>query len=72
MKSYELKPTSENLLTTFQDDMIGRNAVVKALQLRIYHHLRFLKIILSLSPLAEQKRIVAKLEEILPLCERLK
>jgi len=50
MKSYELKPTSENLLTTFQDDMIGRNAVVKALQLRIYHHLRFLKIILSLSP----------------------
>ena len=25
-----------------------------------------------LPPLAEQKRIVAKLEEILPLCERLK
>ena len=28
--------------------------------------------IFSLPPLAEQKRIVVKLEEILPLCERLK
>ena len=28
--------------------------------------------ILPLPPLAEQNRIVAKLEEILPLCERLK
>jgi type I restriction enzyme S subunit len=27
---------------------------------------------MPLPPLAEQKRIVAKLEEILPLCERLK
>ena len=27
---------------------------------------------IPLPPLSEQKRIVAKLEEILPLCERLK
>ena len=30
------------------------------------------KVLIPLPPLAEQKRIVAKLEEILPLCEKLK
>ena len=35
--------------------------------------LKFLRnYLLPLPPLAEQKRIVAKLEEILPMCERLK
>ena len=33
---------------------------------------RIQELLLPLPPLAEQKRIVAKLEEILPLCERLK
>ena len=33
---------------------------------------RMVKITLPLPPLAEQKRIVAKLEELLPMCERLK
>lgn len=30
------------------------------------------KYMIALPPLAEQERIVARLEEILPLCERLK
>ncbi|MBR4653517.1 MAG: restriction endonuclease subunit S [Kiritimatiellae bacterium] len=33
---------------------------------------KFKTVLIPLPPLAEQKRIVAKLEEILPLCERLK
>ena len=33
---------------------------------------RMVEYLMPLPPLAEQKRIVAKLEEILPLCERLK
>jgi type I restriction enzyme S subunit len=33
---------------------------------------RIQELLIPLPPLAEQKRIIAKLEEILPLCERLK
>ena len=37
-----------------------------------FGYAHYSRILLPLPPLAEQKRIVAKLEEILPLCERLK
>ena len=36
------------------------------------HYIKFKITLIPLPPLAEQKHIVAKLEELLPLCERLK
>ena len=33
---------------------------------------KYKTLLIPMPPIAEQKRIVAKLEEILPLCERLK
>ena len=45
----------------------GKGIGIKGLSSGALHNL-----IIPLPPLAEQKRIVAKLEEILPLCERLK
>ena len=45
----------------------GKGIGIKGLSAKVLHSL-----IVPLPPLAEQKRIVAKLEEILPLCEKLK
>ena len=45
----------------------GKGIGIKGLSANVLHSL-----IVPLPPLAEQKRIVAKLEKILPLCERLK
>ena len=45
----------------------GKGIGIKGLSANMLHSL-----IVPLPPLAEQKRIVAKLEELLPLCERLK
>lgn len=45
----------------------GRGVAIQGLSNEAIH-----KIIVPLAPLAEQKRIVAKLDEILPLCEKLK
>lgn len=45
----------------------GKGIAIKGLSTKVLH-----KMIVPLPPLAEQKRIVAKLEEMLPLCEKLK
>ena len=45
----------------------GKGISIKGLSANALHNLS-----IPLPPLAEQKRIVAKLEELLPLCERLK
>ena len=45
----------------------GKGIAIQGLSANTLHNL-----IVPLPPLAEQKRIVAKLEELLPLCERLK
>ena len=45
----------------------GKGIAIQGLSANVLHSL-----IVPLPPLAEQKRIVAKLEELLPLCERLK
>ncbi len=45
----------------------GKGIGIKGLSANVLHSM-----LIPLPPLAEQKRIVAKLEEILPLCERLK
>ena len=45
----------------------GKGIAIQGLSANALHSL-----IVPLPPLAEQKRIVAKLEKLLPLCERLK
>jgi type I restriction enzyme S subunit len=47
--------------------MKSQGTAMPGLSSKVLHDL-----VLPLPPLAEQKRIVAKLEELLPLCERLK
>lgn len=48
-------------------DKMSRSTAQKNINIDILSQIAF-----PLPPLAEQKRIVAKLEEVLPLCERLK
>ena len=45
----------------------GKGIAIQGLSSNALHRL-----VVPLPPLAEQKRIVAKLEELLPLCERLR
>ena len=48
-------------------DKMSRSTAQKNINIDILSQIAF-----PLPPLAEQKRIVARLEELLPLCERLK
>ncbi len=53
--------------------MAYKHLICKCKNLFAFAEFQFANLmIIPLPPLAEQKRIVAKLEEILPLCERLK
>ena len=54
-------------LYKFTGQLRGRGVAIQGLSTDAMH-----KIIVPLPPLAEQKRIVARLEELLPLCEGLK
>ena len=47
--------------------LVGKGIGIKGLSAQVLHSIKF-----PLPPLAEQKRIVARLEELLPLCDRLK
>lgn len=47
--------------------LVGKGIGIKGLSASVLHSIKF-----PLPPLAEQKRIVARLEELLPLCDRLK
>lgn len=46
--------------------LVGKGIGIKGLSASVLHSIKF-----PLPPLAEQKRIVARLEELLPLCDRL-
>ena len=67
MPGLDLVETPKPLERQIRTEVEARGTAMPGLSSITLHQM-----IIPLPPLAEQKRIVAKLEEILPLCERLK
>lgn len=74
-KLVEQKPedgTGEDLFCKMQQVSKPNKNVTPIVEESFISLSRFREYLIPLPPVAEQNRIVAKLEEILPLCERLK